>query len=183
MASRQQEGFYPFLLLGFSFQRKASFPLYLSCGKLYKVHYVVGLNFCFVSRLIAVYFAAFGAFVEYYIALFRVGNNLYGVHNAVAFASSVAGVHVYVERAEALRAVVARGIAQGLYLKSAVGTDKAVIVFCEKFLFHYAFLYSKSHRGWLFVFYSFVSLRARPSSSSALPSKGAGQPDIISEAF
>jgi hypothetical protein len=26
-------------------------------------------------------------------------------------------------------------------------------------------------------------LSARPSSSSALPSKGAGQPDMISEAF
>ena len=124
--------------------------LYLSCGKLYKVHYVVGLNFCFVSRLIAVYFAAFGAFVEYYISLFRVGNNLYRVHNAVAFASSVAGVHVYVERAEALRAVVARGIAQGLYLKAAVGTDKAVIVFCEKFLFHnFSFIQKATEGGFL----------------------------------
>ena len=121
--------------------------LNFSCGQLYKVVYIVGLNLGFVRCFVAVYFAAFCAFVQNDVSLFRVGHDLYGVHYAVAFAGSVAGVYVYVERAEALRAVVARGIAEGLYLEAAVCTDKTVIVFCEKFLFHYAFLYSKSHLG------------------------------------
>lgn len=121
--------------------------LNFSCGQLYKVVYIVGLNLGFVRGFVAVYFAAFCAFVKYYVPLFWVCNHFYGVHNSAAFAGSVAGVYIYVERAEALGAMVAGGVAEGLYLKSAVGADKAVIVFCEKFLFHYAFLYSKSHLG------------------------------------
>ena len=82
------------------------------------------------------YLAAFGAFVENDIAFFGVCYHFYRVHNAVAFARSVAGVYIHVERAKALRAMVARGVTQGLYLKAAVGADKAVIVFCKKLLFH-----------------------------------------------
>ena len=110
--------------------------LYFSCGKLDEVHYVVGLNLCLVRGFVAVYLAAFGAFVKNDVALLRVGNDLYGVHYRAAFARSVAGVNIYVERAEALRAMVARGVAEGFYLKAAVGADKAVIVFCKKLLFH-----------------------------------------------
>ena len=117
------------------------------CGQFDEQIDVIGLNLCFVSCLVAVYFAAFCAFVKYYVPLFWVCNHFYGVHNSAAFAGSVAWVYIYVERAEALGAMVAGGVAEGLYLKSAVGADKAVIVFCEKFLFHYAFLYSKSHLG------------------------------------
>ena len=120
----------------FFLQRKAMPSLYFSCRKLDKVHYVVGLNLRLVRRLVAVNLAAFRAFVQDDVPLFRVCNNLYGVHDAVAFAGSVARVNIYVERAEALGAVVARGVAQGLYLEAAVGADKAVIVFCEKLLFH-----------------------------------------------
>jgi hypothetical protein len=70
------------------------------------------------------------------VSLFRICNDFNGVHNAAAFASSVAGVYVYVERAKALGAVVAGGVAERLHFKTAVGTDKAVIVFCKKLLFH-----------------------------------------------
>jgi hypothetical protein len=89
-----------------------------------------------VRGFVAMDLAAFGAFVQNDISLFRVGNDLYGVHYSMAFAGSVAGVHVYVERAKAFWAMVARGVAKGLYLETAVGTNKAVIVFGEKFLFH-----------------------------------------------
>ena len=123
--------------------------LYLSCGKLYEVHYIVGLHFRFVCRFVAVNFAAFRAFVKDDIPLFRVCNDFDGAHYAVTFARSVAGVYVYVERAEALGAMVARGIAERFYLKATVCTDKAIIVFCKKLLFHKFSFIQKATLGWL----------------------------------
>ncbi len=109
---------------------------YLSACKLDDIVYIVGLNFCFVRGFVAVNFAAFGAFVKYYITLFRVGERLYRVHDPAAFARSVSGIDVHVQGAEAFGAMVAGGVAKRKHLKAAVCTNKAVIVFCEKFLFH-----------------------------------------------
>jgi len=130
--------------------------LKLSCGKFYEIVYIIGLDFGFMCCFIAVYFAAFGAFVKYDIAFFRVCYNFYRVHNAVAFAGSVAGVYIYVERAKALGAVIARGVSKRLHFEAAVSADKAVIVFCEKFLFHIFPLFKKPPKGG-FLLVKFIS--------------------------
>lgn len=80
---------------------------YFSACKLDDVVYIVGLYFCFVSRLVSVYLPALVAFVEDDIAFFGVRKRLYGAHYAAALTSPVSGVDVNVERAEALGAVVA----------------------------------------------------------------------------
>ena len=85
---------------------------------------------------VAVDLAAFGATVDDDVSLFGVWLDANGLHSAAAGVGAVAGIDVHVKRPEAERAVVARGVAEGLYLKSAVGADKAVIVFCKKLLFH-----------------------------------------------
>ena len=72
------------------------------------------------------------------VALLGVGDNLYGVHDASAFAGSVAGVDVNVQGAKAFGAMVAGGVSEGLYLESAVGAYEAVVVFGKKFLFHFS---------------------------------------------
>lgn len=125
--------------------------LYLSACQLDDVIYVVRLNFRFMRGFVAVNFAAFGAFMENDVTLFRVGERFYWVHDAAAFTGSVAGVYVNVKRAKAFGAMVARGIAEGQNLKPAVCTDKTVVVFCEKLLFHVFFLYLKRHLWGVFL--------------------------------
>ena len=112
------------------------FRSYFSACKLDDKVYIVGLYFCLVSGLISVYLAAFGAFMKNYISLFGVCNGFYGAHDTVALTGSVPGIHVNVEGAETFGAMVSGGIAEGLYLETAVCAHKTVIVFCKKFTFH-----------------------------------------------
>jgi hypothetical protein len=114
----------------------------LAARKLDDIVYIVGLNLCLVRRLVSVYLAAFGAFMQNDVSLFWVCDSFYGAHDRAAFACSVAGIYVHVQGAEAFRAMVSGGVAEGLYLEAAVGADEAVIVFCKKLLFHivYSFL-------------------------------------------
>ena len=70
------------------------------------------------------------------ISFFGVCNGFYGAHDTVALTGSVPGIHVNVEGAETFGAMVSGGIAEGLYLETAVCAHKTVIVFCKKFTFH-----------------------------------------------
>lgn len=90
---------------------------------------VIGLDLCLVSRLVSDDSAAFFALVENYKSALRIGLCSAGAKDSTAFVSSVSGVYINVERAEAEWAVVARGVSQGEHLFFTVGADKSVIVF------------------------------------------------------
>ena len=77
--------------------------------------------------------AAFGTAVDYNVTLFGVGLGAYGLQQATAFIGAVAGVDVHVYGPQAKGAMVAGGIAQGLYLSAAMGADKSAVVFCKAF--------------------------------------------------
>lgn len=111
-------------------------PHFLINGEFYQKVNIVRLNFRGVSGLITDGRAAFIAFIDYNISLFRVGENLNGAENSATVIGSVAGVNIYMNRTKASGAVVAGGDAEGFYLKSAVFADKAVIVFLKAFFFH-----------------------------------------------
>ena len=89
-----------------------------------------------MCRLVSDYRATSVTAVYYDISLLGVGLCLDGAENTAAGVGSVAGVDINVERAEAEGAMIARGISEGEHLLAAVLADKAVIVFCESFVFH-----------------------------------------------
>ena len=91
--------------------------------------FVVGLNFCLVSRFVSVNFVALGASVQNNISLFGVGNYLDRLHRRAALAGAVAGIYVNVERPKTERAVIARGVSKWKHLLAAMCTDKSVVVF------------------------------------------------------
>ena len=66
--------------------------------------------------------------------LVRLGGD--GVHDAAAARGTVTRIDVHVQRAEAIGAVVAGGVAQRLHGLAAVRADKAAVVFGEAFLLH-----------------------------------------------
>ncbi len=105
-------------------------------GELYKQIDIIGLNLCGICCLISDGRAAFFAFIDDYIALFRIGQNLHGAENALTIVRSVSRVDVYMNRTQALGAVVSGGYSERLYLEAAALTDKAVIVFLKAFFFH-----------------------------------------------
>ena len=95
--------------------------------------------------------------MDNYIALLGVWLCLDGTENTTTGVGSVAGVYIYVQRAQTKGAVITRGVTERLYLLAAVLTYKAVVVFSESFVFHIVPLwvcfffsgtkYSKIHRG------------------------------------
>ena len=85
---------------------------------------------------VAVDLAAFRAFVDDDVALFGVGLGGDGLHQTLTQAGAVAGIYIEVLRPEAKRAVVSRGIAEGLNLAPAVLADEGVVIFGEKLCFH-----------------------------------------------
>ena len=89
-----------------------------------------------MRRLVSVYLAASRAFVDDYVALFRVGNYLDRLHRRLALAGAVTGIYIEVERPKAEGAMVSGGIAKRLYFLAAMGADKAVIIFRKSFAFH-----------------------------------------------
>jgi hypothetical protein len=97
---------------------------------------VVGLNFSLVGGFVARDAAAFFAFMDYDISLFRVGLDLYRAEYAAAGVRPVARVYINMERAEAKGTVVSRGVAEGQDLAAAILADKAAIVFLESLVFH-----------------------------------------------
>jgi hypothetical protein len=78
----------------------------IACGKLDKKRYLIGLHLCVVCGAVSSYRSAFFAFMNDYISLFRVGQNLYGTKLTVTFLGSVAGIYVNVQRPKAKRAVI-----------------------------------------------------------------------------
>ena len=71
--------------------------LFLPCGELDEQHSIIGLGCCLVSRAVTFDLAAFCAFMNDDITLFRVGHDLYGLHRSAAFAGSVTGIYVNVK--------------------------------------------------------------------------------------
>ena len=69
-------------------------------------------------------------------ALFGVGESLDRAENSAAIVGSVARVYINVKRAKAERTVIARGVAKGQNLFSAVLADKALVVFSKTLIFH-----------------------------------------------
>ena len=118
------------------FIRLRSLPHFLIDGEFYQKVDIVGLDFRGVSGLIADGRAAFIAFIDDDISLFRVGENLNGAEDSAAVVGAVAGVYIYMNRTKASGAVVAGSDAEGFDLKSTVFADKAVIVFLKAFFFH-----------------------------------------------
>ena len=113
----------------------------ICAGQLYEQFHAVGLDLCFVGRLISVELAALGAFVNDDISLFGICDYLDRLHWRAAFAGAVTGIYINVERPEAEGAVIARGVAQGLDLLAAMCANKSVIIFCKSFLFHFSTFY------------------------------------------
>ena len=82
-----------------------------------------------MSSLVTMYLAALLALVEDYIPLLGVVDYLYRLHLSPALAGAVTGIYVKVERPQTKGTMVARGVAQGLDLTSAMRADKSVVVF------------------------------------------------------
>ena len=99
------------------------------CGQFDNKIEVIGLDLCLVSRLVSYNGAALFALVENYKAALRVGLCSAGAKYSSAFVSSVPGVYINVERAEAEWAMITRGVSEGEHLFFTVGADKSVIVF------------------------------------------------------
>ena len=70
------------------------------------------------------------------VALFGVSNNLNRLHRRATFAGSVAGIYINVQRPQAERAVVARGVSERLDLFAAMGADKTVVILRKSFALH-----------------------------------------------
>ena len=80
--------------------------------------------------------AAFPALVQDHVALFGIGLNADGLHLSAAGVGAVSRIDVHVEGPETEGAVVSGRVSKRLYLPSAMGANKAVVVFCKAFLFH-----------------------------------------------
>lgn len=106
-------------------------------GELYKKIDIIGLNLCGIRRLISDGRAAFFAFIDDYIALFRIRQNLHGTENSLTIVSPVTRVDIYMNRTQALGTVVSGGYSERLYLEAAALADEAVIVFLKAFFFHF----------------------------------------------
>ena len=101
---------------------------YLCRRKLYEKLEIVGLRGCLVRGAVAVYLTALLTFMQNYIALFCVDYDLYGLHLSVTLTSSVAGIYIKMERPQTKRAMIARGVSQGLDLTAAMLAYKSVVV-------------------------------------------------------
>ena len=92
--------------------------------------------FCLVSGAVSMDLAAFLALVQDHVAFFGVRLNADRLHLTLAGVGAVSGIDIHVERPEAEGTMVSGGISQRLNLPSAMGADKAVVVFGKAFLFH-----------------------------------------------
>ena len=85
---------------------------------------------------VAVYLAAFRAFMNDDVALFGVGLGGDRLHKPLTLACAVAGVYIEMLRPQAKRTVISRGIAERLNLFAAVLADEGVVIFGKKLCFH-----------------------------------------------
>lgn len=93
-----------------------------------------------MCRTVSLDLAAFFAFMNYDIALFRVGFNFYRVHYTAARICPVAGIYIYMQRAKTSRTMISGTVAKGLNLKPAIFADKRIVIFFKKFLLRKAHL-------------------------------------------
>lgn len=105
-------------------------------GELYYERHIVGLIFGVQRHLVPSYLSALCASVNDNKSFFGIGLGADGLKLSTAGVCSVPGVYIHVERPKAMRTVVARGIAEGLHLLSAMHAYKGVIILCKSFLFH-----------------------------------------------
>ena len=75
------------------------------CELYYEVN-IVGLYLCLVSCTVAYDRATLLTLMDYYIATFTVRLCSYRTENTLTFVLSVAGIYIYMERAEAKRTMV-----------------------------------------------------------------------------
>lgn len=120
--------------------------LEITCCELDKQIDVIGLNLGFVCRAIASNLTAFVAFVDDDISFFGVRFHADGAENTAAGVGAVAGIDIHVQGTEALGAMIAGAVTEGLYLEATVFADERIVVFGKAFLFH-----GKS--SFLFLFY------------------------------
>lgn len=77
------------------------------------------------SRLISAHRSAYGAFVDYYIAFFRVGLGAHRLHHPAAAAGAVSRIFVKMAAPKTIGTMIAGGVAEGLYRFSAMPAHKA----------------------------------------------------------
>ena len=78
---------------------------------------------------IAYHLTAFLAFVDKHEAVLGIGLGAYGAKYAATGVGSVARIYIHVKRAEAKRAMVSRGEAEGQDFFTAIFTYKTRVVF------------------------------------------------------
>lgn len=98
--------------------------LRLLCRQLNDELHIVGLAFRFMRRLVAPDGTAFCASVNDDKSLFAVRQCGNGLHKTAAVGGSVAGVYIEMNRPQAKRAVIPRGVAERLNLPAAMSADK-----------------------------------------------------------
>ena len=107
-----------------------------SCRQLDDEHQIVGLYLGLVGGTATADLSALGALGNDNVALLGIGLGRDGLQVASAGVGSVTGIDVYVPRPEAEGTMITGGVAEGLYLASAMDADKPVVQLGKSFLFH-----------------------------------------------
>ena len=126
---------------------------------------IVWLHLCFVRRFVARDLAAAVTAVHEDVAALGVGDGADGAKNTATGILTVSGVNVYVQRAKAKGAVIARGVAKRKNLFAAILANKATIVFLKSFLLHTHFPTQNFEK----ISATISSLTAFPSTSPSAP--------------
>ena len=77
-----------------------------------------------MRRAVSLYRAAFFAFVNDDITLFRIGLDPYRTHYAAARICPVARIYINMKRAETSRTMIARTVAERMNLETAISADE-----------------------------------------------------------
>ena len=148
------------------------------CCELDNKLHIVGLDLRLVSGFVSHDLAAFIAAVNYDIAFLGVGKRSYRTENTSAIVLAISGIDVNVKRAEAKRAVIARGVSEWKNLTAAILAYKSIIVFRESFVFHISPYFPTQNLAKISLTTS--SETARPSSSAIAPSARSTSDDATS---
>ena len=107
-----------------------------SCCELDDQHQVVGLHLGLVGGAASTDLPALLAFGDDDIALLGIGLGRDGLQVTATGIGTVTGIDVHVPRPKAEGTMIAGGVAQGLYLPSAMDAGKTVVQLGKTFLFH-----------------------------------------------
>ena len=158
--------------------------LYFACGEADNQVGIVGLHLRLVGGFVARDFATTVTAVDENITALWVGECADGAENATTGVGAVTRENVYVQRAEAEGAMVARGVAKRENLLATVLAGEATIVFLKSFLLHsespFVFLYRVKicvGRRWSYLpTQNFAKMSATTSSLTRLPSTSPSAP-------